>query len=527
MNKSILAGFLVGAIVLSGLVQAAAYSVETVTQRPVANAHPALPDLSGYNRQAVLQKQARWQQSANVDLDRMINNVATRKFFKGGKLGLWAQKQGQFPKAIFVNNGILTLPALHKALPEALVKLNSHQYLLRFPIVVMHHAALAVAPGEELLLSHERGSFLVNAGQLFVVEGALRGWSEKTQSPARYNGKKEEYRPFYIGWSGSETYVYGSLIESLGSHNSKAYGFTLSTYTEQDEMYAPTALNRQVQPRGWLINNRITDVYYGYYSYEASNVALIGNKYYDNIYYGIDPHDHSRHLIIANNEVWGTKLRHGIIGSRDVSDSFIFGNVSHDNKLAGIMLDRASNHNVVTQNSSYNNGSDGISIYESHHNLIVDNRLYNNGHHGIRFRNSRDITMRNNLILQNGRYGVYGHLSDLVASYDPGSDHEPRDLKLDPYEMRSSGYLAGGVIALNGSGALFTQGLEKMGLGKIALDQNGRRRDVTLGGDLLPYSDVITRVWYGDINEVHFSQPTSSVQARNTPHRFAAEVAHD
>ena len=66
-----------------------------------------------------------------------------------------------------------------------------------------------------------------------------------------------------------------------------------------------------------------------------------------------------------------------------------------------------------------------------------------------------------------------------------------------------------------------------MGLGKIALDQNGRRRDVTLGGDLLPYSDVITRVWYGDINEVHFSQPTSSVQARNTPHRFAAEVAHD
>ena len=85
MNKSILAGLLVGAIVLSGLVQAAAYSVETVTQRPVENALPALPDLSGYNRQAVLQKQAQWQQSADVDLDRMINNVATRKFFKGGK----------------------------------------------------------------------------------------------------------------------------------------------------------------------------------------------------------------------------------------------------------------------------------------------------------------------------------------------------------------------------------------------------------------------------------------------------------
>lgn len=507
MNKIILGGWLAGGLLLSWLVQAVPYDVQTSTQTITEQALPALPDLSGYNRAAILDKQSKWQKPAVINIERMINNVATRKFFKGGKLGMWAKKQGQFPKAIYVRDGILTLPALHKAMPDGLMKVSEHQYLLRFPMVVMNHAALRVAPGEELLLSHERGSFLVNAGDVFIIDGALRGWSEKTNSPARYNGQQEEYRPFYIGWSGSETYIYGSLLESLGSLNSKAYGFTLSTYTEQDEMYAPTELNRLQRPRGWLVNNRVTDVFYGYYSYEADDVALIGNKYYDNIYYGIDPHDRSHGLIIANNEVWGTKIRHGIIGSRDVSKSFIFGNISHDNKLAGIMLDRASNHNVVTQNSSYNNGSDGIVVYESHHNLLSNNRVYNNQHHGIRFRNSLDVTIRNNLILQNGRYGVYGYLNDLTANFQPGAGHEPRDLTLDPYEMRGSGYLAGGVIALNGSGALFTQGLETMGIGKLALDQNGKRREIMLGGDLLPYSDVISRVWYGDVSAVYFSKP--------------------
>jgi mannuronan 5-epimerase len=207
--------------------------------------------------------------------------------------------------------------------------------------------------------------------------------------------------------------------------------------------------------------------------------------------------------------VSGTQQRHGIIGSRDVSHAFIFGNNTHDNKLAGIMLDRDCNNNVLMQNSIYNNGSDGISVYESHHNLIAENRVYNNQHHGIRFRNSRDITMRDNIILQNARYGVYGHLSDLAAIYDANSDHEPRDLTIDPYEMRGSGYLSGGVIARNGSGALYTQGLEKMGIGKLALDQNGRRRDIMLGGDLLPYSNVVASVWYGVANQVYFSQPAA------------------
>ena len=508
MNRMLLTSITALGLMLAGLVQAVPYNVQTIQQNTLVQAMPELPDLSRYTRQAVLDKQAVWhKKTARINLERMTNNVATRKFFKGGNLGVWAKKQGQYPKAVFVRDGLLALPELHRHLPDVLVKLNENQYLLRYPLVIMNHAALVISPGEELFMSHERGSFVVNAGDFFMVDGALRSWSEKEKAPARYSGNSEEYRPFYIGWSGSGTYIYGSLLESLGSHNSKAYGFTLSSYTEQDEMYAPNELNIKQRPTGWLINSRITDVYYGFYSYEAENVALVGNKYYDNIYYGIDPHDHSYRLIIANNEVWGTRVRHGIICSRDVSYSYIFGNVTHDNKLAGIMLDRASNHNFIIQNSSYNNGSDGISIYESHQNLIAANRIYNNKFHGIRFRNSLAIRMQDNVILQNGRYGVYGHLSDLMVNYNADSEHERRDLKLDPYEMRGSGAVSGGVIAMNGSGALFTQGLEEIGIGKLTLDQNGRRGNITLGGDLLPYSDVIARIWYGDSAPVYFRQP--------------------
>lgn len=464
-----------------------------------------LPDISGFNKTSILEKQKKWSNSANVELERIINNVATRKFFKGGKLGLWAEKQGQFPKAIFVRDGILSLDELNNKLPDALVKKNNKQYLLRYPLVIMNHAALKISPGQELLLSHERGSFLVNAGSLFIIDGALRGWSEKNNSPAKFDGNKKEYRPFYIGWSGSETYAYGSLIESLGSLNSKAYGFTLSTYTEQDEMYAPTELNRNLQPIGWLINNRVTDVYYGFYSYEASDVVIIGNKYYDNIYYGIDPHDHSHRLIIANNEVWGTKVRHGIIGSRDVSKSYIFGNNTHDNKLAGIMLDRACVDNVITNNSSYNNGSDGIAINESNRNLILNNSIYNNSHHGIHFRNSIDINLINNNIVNNGRYGVYGHTSDLLANYDSKSDHEIRDLKLDPYEMRGSVNISNGFITSNKSGAIFSNGLESVYIGKVGSTNNGYRKNIILGGELTPYTSDVAKVWYGDHKAVHFT----------------------
>src|SRR3989449_2404877 len=57
--------------------------------------------------------------------------------------------------------------------------------------------------------------------------------------------------------------------------------------------------------------------------------------------------------------------KHGIIVSREVNDSWIFGNESYDNALSGIVIDRSSLHNVVADNRVYRNRADGITIYES------------------------------------------------------------------------------------------------------------------------------------------------------------------
>lgn len=135
----------------------------------------------------------------------------------------------------------------------------------------------------------------------------------------------------------------------------------------------------------------------------------------------------------------------------------------------------------------------------------MNNRIYNNSHHGIHFRNSIDINLINNNIVNNGRYGVYGHTSDLLANYDSKSDHEIRDLKLDPYEMRGSVNINNGFIISNKRGAIFSNGLESVYIGKVSSTNNGYRKNIILGGELTPYTSDVAKVWYGDHKAVHFT----------------------
>ena len=100
-----------------------------------------------------------------------------------------------------------------------------------------------------------------------------------------------------------------------------------------------------------------------------------GNTYRDNIVYGIDPHDRSHGLIIAENTVFGTKKKHGIIISREVNDSWIINNESYDNKLSGVVIDRNSESNLIAYNRVHGNHADGITLYESGDNLLWGNQV--------------------------------------------------------------------------------------------------------------------------------------------------------
>jgi poly(beta-D-mannuronate) C5 epimerase len=187
-------------------------------------------------------------------------------------------------------------------------------------------------------------------------------------------------------------------------------------------------------------------MYYGFYCYEARDVVIKGNTYRDNVVYGIDPHDRSHGLIIADNSVFGTQKKHGIIISREVNDSWIFNNRVYDNQLSGLVIDRNSVNNLVAYNQIYRNQSDGITVYESPDNLLWGNRIIGNLRHGIRLRNSVNMRLYENLSISNGLTGVYGHIKDL-------SDTD-RNIALDPFDTQVSMLLVGGRLAGNGSGPL-------------------------------------------------------------------------
>lgn len=417
----------------------------TVTSAPVDQLHldpPELPDLSGYTRQAIEAKVDR-RTAGKVVVRRMLQQDALKDFIGGNeRMREWVSRQRGMPQAIFIEGGFVTPADLAKALPDnQFAETAPGVYIARLPVVVAQGASLRI--GEEtrdFRLSQERGAFLVNDGKLFITGTKLTAWREQADTPAWFR-KPSEFRPFLVSWGGSELYIADSTVTSLGYDNSKSYGVSITQYTPgmHERLKRP-------EPTGWLVNSEFVDHWYGFYCYEARDVVIKGNTYRDNIVYGIDPHDRSHGLVIAENTVHGTKKKHGIIISREVDDSWIINNKTYDNKLSGIVIDRNSVNNLVAYNEVYQNHSDGITLYESSNNLLWGNKIVGNQRHGIRLRNSVNIRLYENLSMANGLTGVYGHIKDL--------SNTDRNIELDPFDTKVSMIVVGGKLAGNGSSPL-------------------------------------------------------------------------
>ncbi|WP_095149004.1 mannuronan 5-epimerase AlgG [Pseudomonas sp. Irchel s3a18] len=424
------------------LQQAKTYTVSSAPTAPLELAAPTLPDLSGYTAQAVEAKIVR-SKVGKVSVRRMMQEDALKDFIGGdNKMAEWVVRQHGIPQAIFIDDGYLNLKDLVKTLPKQYFSETAPGvFLARLPIVVGAKGILDIdQQTQELRLSEEAGSFLVNDGQLFVRDTKITGWREKENGPASFRSPKE-FRPFLLAWGGTQTYIVNSKMASFGYANSKSYGVSISQYTPN-----MAKVLKRPEPTGWIIGSEFSDMWYGFYCYETRDFVVKGNTYRDNIVYGIDPHDRSHGLIIADNTVHGTKKKHGIIISREVNDSFIFNNRSYDNKLSGLVIDRNSVNNLIAYNEIYRNHTDGITLYESADNLLWGNKVISNQRHGIRIRNSVNIRLYENVAMANGLTGVYGHIKDL-------SDTD-RDIKLDPFDAQVSLIVVGGELAANGSGPM-------------------------------------------------------------------------
>lgn len=424
------------------LQQAKTYTISSPPTAPLELAKPALPDLSGYTAAAMEKKIVRTK-PGKISIRRMMQEDALKDFIGGdNKMAEWVVRQHGIPQAIFVDDGYMNLKDLLGKVPKQyLSETSPGVFLAKLPIVVGRKGILEVdKQTKELRLSQEAGSFLINDGQLFVRDTRITGWKEKANGPALFQSPKE-FRPFLLAWGGTETYVANTKMASFGYANSKSYGVSISQYTPN-----MAKVLKRPEPTGWIIDSEFSDMWYGFYCYETTGFVIKGNTYKDNIVYGIDPHDRSHGLIIADNTVYGTKKKHGIIISREVNDSFIFNNRSYDNKLSGLVIDRNSVNNLIADNEIYRNHTDGITLYESGDNLLWGNKVISNRRHGIRVRNSVNIRLYENTSMANGLTGLYGHIKDLTDT--------DRDIALDPFDAKVSLIVVGGELAGNGSGPL-------------------------------------------------------------------------
>lgn len=463
-----------------------AYTVSSIPVDSLLLAAPKLPDLTPYTAEAVYAKIVS-KPAGRLELRRMLEQDQLAEFTAGdGRLGLWTKRQNEMPQAVFITGGYVTPADLARSLPEKYFReIEPGIYLARLPIVVSQGATLHIGKEtKDFRLSSERGAFLVNDGKLFITDSRLTAWSETNNQPDWFT-EKGRFRPFLNAWGATETYIVNSVVTSLGYTASKSYGVSISQYSPG---MAPTM--RRGHPTGWLLNSTFDDMWYGFYCYEAYDVVLKGNTYRNNIVYGIDPHDRSRRLIIAENTTYGTVKKHGIIISREVNDSWIFNNRSYENHLSGIVIDRKSVNNVIANNEVYRNGSDGITLYESGSNLLWGNKAFNNSRHGLRVRNSMNVGLYENLAVANGLLGIYGHVKDLT-----GTD---RDLQLDPFDMNMSLSVVGGRLVGNATGAISAVSPRSLKLYNIAMLMPAQPAGIGMFGALAEHKNQIIELLVRD-----------------------------
>lgn len=365
--------------------------------------------------------------------------------YANGRADFMQRQQSATPQVLYLEKGVATLQQLVR---EGALSKQDKTYLLQKPLIIAPGATLLLRGDEveELRMSVDRGAYIVNAGTLYIVDTRVTGWSEKNEAPAWADyTHRAEFRPFILTWSMSETYFAGSVFSALGYANSKSYGVTLSSGPAQVVRFNAEKITR---PKAIIADNSFRNLYYGFYCFEADDVALIGNEYADNIVYGIDPHDYSRRLTIAYNTAYGSSKKHGIIISREVDDTAIVGNLAFDNHGSGIMVERQSRGALVYGNASFDNVQDGISIFESDCGVHAANRVEGNRRKGVNLRNSRDIGLFANYVVGNSEAGIHAYRLNLHTA----KGQEKRDFTMDPYSEVVAFSGVGNVLEANGSG---------------------------------------------------------------------------
>lgn len=301
-------------------------------------------------------------------------------------------------EAILVETGTHRLEDLAAALDRAdLVACEAAACRLAAPLLVAHGAGLVI-DGLTLRLVQEAGALVSAAGDLWISEATLEGWHEGQDQPAATDAEGRQFRPWIAGLEANRTVIRQSRLAHLGYDSNSTQGLA---FTDADRR------PRLGRPEVDLVDSQIEDLFFGFFTWNAEGVRVLRNQIDDSHVYGLDPHDATRDMLIAENFVQNTRDSHGIVMSREIHDTVVTRNRSIANGGAGYFLDKGSWNVTFAHNEAFDNGTDGITVYESSDVLIQDNHVAGNGRAGIRIRASADITILDNIVHHNAGPGIF------------------------------------------------------------------------------------------------------------------------
>ena len=398
-----------------------------------------------------------------------------------------AQAQGEpLPQIIYIEDGVVTLSMVREQMlrrgADHYLTVENGVYLLRRPLVVGPNATLVISGSDvrELRLSTLNHVYMVVAGELLVGDTTITSWDTEANGPSEIEHGVNDYdfRPFIATWSDSRMAATASIFRALGYNNRKSFGLGFSAGPHDYDKYGMILPS----PEALLVENLFERMYYGFYSRDVFTADMIGNEYRNSVIYGPDPHDYSEDIMMAYNTSYGTKVKHGLIVSREVDGIFV-GNVAFDNYGAGIMLDRLSNHSVIYANTVFDNGKDGIAVYETACAIVANNASFDNYLSGVRVRNSVDVGVFDNTIEDNREAGVVLYTDDLAT-------HVWRNLEMDPFWTIVSATVADNRIVGNGNAIRATEAFA-ISMADNLMVENGSRPMV---GDFDPLMSALIRL---------------------------------
>jgi parallel beta-helix repeat protein len=268
-------------------------------------------------------------------------------------------------KTINIECGSFSIGQLEQELSSDTLSSNGKEFLLAANLHIGNFSQIFINSTDTDWLkikgdSQDEYYGIRNYGTLIIDNVTISSWNPTIQDYVQQNLNGTIKRPYIVS-----DHAQGSMNITDSEIMHLGFGFAL----ERGLVYHYSGNSK-------ISNNKIHNLWYGFFTNSSNSIDVTNNHIYDNFKYGIDPHTGTYDLLIKNNTVHDTILGIGIICSHDCYDITIEDNTVYSNKKAGIMFSRNMTDSIVRNNIVYDE-IQGISVSESYNNEVYGNDIRN------------------------------------------------------------------------------------------------------------------------------------------------------